>query len=221
MSAAAYTVITLPVGGLETNCYVVAERASGAALCIDPGADAAGIARRAQRENMTVQGIALTHGHGDHIGAVARLRKEWNVPVYIHTADAAMLTSAARNLSVLLGAHIVTDAADATLEDDATLTFGGTSVRVLHTPGHTPGGVCYFIDAATPPLLFSGDTLFRREVGRCDLAGGSWPTLQRAIREKLYVLPGATRVFPGHGPATTIAEEMRENPHVRAEESKR
>jgi glyoxylase-like metal-dependent hydrolase (beta-lactamase superfamily II) len=217
MSAAAYTVITLPVGSLDTNCYLVAARATGVALCIDPGADAAGIARRAQQENMTVQGIALTHGHGDHIGAVARLRKEWNVPVYIHTDDADMLTSAARNLSVLLGAHIETDAADATVDDDTTLTFGDTTVRVLHTPGHTPGGVCYFIGAATPPLLFSGDTLFQREVGRCDLAGGRWSALQRSIREKLYVLPAATCVFPGHGPATTIAEEMQENPHVRAE----
>jgi len=215
--AAPYTVITLALGSLETNCYVVAERATGAALCIDPGADAAAIARRVQQEGLTVQGIALTHGHGDHIGAVARLRKEWGVPVYIHHADADMLTSAARNLSTMLGAHIVTDAADSTVADADALTFGGTRVTVLHTPGHTPGGVCYFIAATTPPLLFSGDTLFRREVGRCDLPGGSWPALQQSVRGKLYVLPGATRVYPGHGPATTIDEEMRENPHVPAD----
>jgi glyoxylase-like metal-dependent hydrolase (beta-lactamase superfamily II) len=211
-----HTVYTLAVGALETNCYLLAEASSRAALCIDPGDDAEAILDLAARHHLSVAGIALTHGHGDHIGAVSALRAAWDVPVYIHDADAVMLTSAERNLSVHLGVHISTAAPDTTLDDGMTIDFGDTRVRVLHTPGHTRGGVCYLVREATPvPLLFSGDTLFAREVGRCDLPGGSFPTLQQSIRAKLYTLPGNTRVFPGHGPPTTIAEEQRENPHVR------
>jgi len=211
-------VLTFPVGPLETNCYILADESTSAALCIDPGADAAMLKDVVQSHGWSPCGIALTHGHGDHIGAVAALRKAWNVPLYVHALDAPMLPSAQRNLSVLLGKNVTAPDADHHLDDLHQLQCGTLCVQVLHTPGHTPGSVCFYVaePASGPPLLFSGDTLFREEVGRCDLPGGDWDALQSSIRSRLYVLPPHTIVYPGHGPATTIRHELIHNPYVRA-----
>jgi len=206
----------LPLGSLQTNCYLVTETASAKTLCIDPGGKPDTVSDYAAGHRMSVECIVLTHGHGDHIGAVAPLKKLWQVPVRIHPADAAMLGCALQNLSAYVGEHVTAPNADAFLHDGELFSFGSTTVRVLHTPGHTPGGVCLFIaDADAGPILFSGDTLFDHEVGRCDLPGGSLAVLENSVRDKLYCLPDETVVYPGHGPATTIGVEKHENPYVR------
>jgi hydroxyacylglutathione hydrolase len=212
-----FDVITLPVGPLETNCYLLSERDSGQTLCIDPGADPDDIIAAVRDRKLTVEAIVLTHGHGDHIGAVGPVRTAWDVPVHVHPADAPMLPSAEANLSAMIGLHTSTHEAEHLVEDGATITFDHTALTVIHTPGHTPGGIALYLpDSSAGPLLFSGDTLFRREIGRCDLPGGSFEQLCNAIRTRLYALPDETRVYPGHGPSTTIGEERRENPYVTA-----
>ena len=206
----------LQLGSLQTNCYLLSEATSGLTLCIDPGAEPETIRSFAEQQQLTVTCIALTHGHGDHIGAVATLKQRWQVPVRIHEQDAGMLGCSQQNLSAFVGQHITAPNADAFLRDGEQVTVGAMTVRVLHTPGHTPGGVCLFVpDGDDTPLLFSGDTLFNHEVGRCDLPGGSLDTLKQSVRDKLYCLPDETVVYPGHGPATTIAVEKAENPYVR------
>ena len=208
----------LALGPIEANCYLVVERASGAAVCIDPGAEVERVLNEITRRKLRLACIALTHGHADHIGAVCALREAHRVPVAIHADDAPMLESAAHNLSIFLNASFTVESAEHRLQHGDTIPFGSSALEVIHTPGHTPGCVCFFLrDAgAGVPWLFSGDTLFQLEVGRCDLPGGDWPTLQRSISERLYCLPDATVVYPGHGPATTIIREKMENPHVRS-----
>jgi glyoxylase-like metal-dependent hydrolase (beta-lactamase superfamily II) len=199
-----------------TNCYLVVEDDSRKTLCIDPGAEPEVILSFVNEHNLQVEKILLTHGHGDHIGAVGPVKDAWNVPVKIHEEDAGMLTCSNRNLSAFLGVDITAPDADKFLADGDTVTFGSTNVTVLHTPGHTRGGVSFHIpQPGRPHLLFSGDTLFDHEVGRCDLPGGSLDVLRNSVREKMYVLPDDTIVYPGHGPATTIGVEKLENPYVR------
>jgi hydroxyacylglutathione hydrolase len=210
------TVHTLPLGPLMTNCYLVVEDDSRKTLCIDPGAEPEVILAFVKEHSLHVEKIVLTHGHGDHIGAVASLKEAWNIPIKIHEEDAGMLTCADRNLSAFLGLNITAPDADRFLADGDTITFGTTTVTVLHTPGHTRGGISLYIEQTeNPSLLFSGDTLFDHEVGRCDLPGGSLDILRKSVREKMFVLPEDTRVYPGHGPATMIGVEKRENPYVK------
>lgn len=212
-----WTVIPLTVGILETNCYLLKDSDTGHALCIDPGGDAAEIAARVTDEGVAPLAILITHGHGDHIGATARLHQEWDVPVVIHADDAEMLLCSQKNLSASLGYDVRGPAASHIVHGNEALSFAPFTLTVLHTPGHTRGGVCYYCappDAA--PILFSGDTLFCGDVGRCDLPGGSFDTLSRSIKEKLYVLPDSTRVYPGHGPSSTIGAEKITNAYVQA-----
>lgn len=216
-SATPPLVTTLSLGPLETNCYLLTDPITDSVLCIDPGAESARIMETVRSRGWHPCAIALTHGHGDHIGAVATLRHAWNVPVYVHELDAPMLPNAERNLSVLLGHHVVAPHPDHHLTDDGLIACGSLRLKVIHTPGHTPGSVCFFLPSHNehPPLLFSGDTLFCEEVGRCDLPGGSWDALHTSIRTRLYTLPPSTIVYPGHGPSSTIAHEQRYNPYVR------
>lgn len=210
------TVHTLELGVLMTNCYLVVEDDSRRTLCIDPGAEPDMILSFVNEHALQVEKILLTHGHGDHIGAVGPLKEAWQVPVKIHEEDAGMLACSNRNLSAFLGVDITAPDADKFLADGDTVSFGSTDVTVLHTPGHTRGGVSFHIPRdGQPHLLFSGDTLFDHEVGRCDLPGGSLNVLRNSVREKLFMLPDDTIVFPGHGPSTTIGVEKWENPYVR------
>jgi glyoxylase-like metal-dependent hydrolase (beta-lactamase superfamily II) len=210
-----YDVITLPVGPLETNCYLLAAHDDGRAVCIDPGADSKDIIAAVRDRKLVVEAIVLTHGHGDHIGAVGKVRSAWDVPVYVHPGDAHMLPSAEANLSAMIGLHTSTHDAEHMVEHGASIPFADTALTVLHTPGHTPGGISLYL-AGDAPVVFSGDALFRREIGRCDLPGGSFDQLCASIKTHLYALPDKTIVYPGHGPSTTIGEERRENPYVTA-----
>ncbi len=204
---------TYSLGALETNCYAVVNAARTHAVVIDPGTADGALIRKL--DGLKVEAILLTHAHFDHIGGVDALRKRYECPVYIHSQEKDWLTDAAKNGSLRwaqVTPPITTDAPEQLLADGQSLTFLGETFQVLHTPGHSPGSVSFLVG----DLLFSGDALFRRSIGRTDLPGGNQEQLSRSIREKLYALPDSVIVLPGHGPDTLIGEEKRDNPYVRA-----
>lgn len=199
------TVHTMPLGLLQANCYIIEK--DGKALVVDPGAEAPKIEAFLAKRGLTAEAVLLTHGHGDHIEATRHLE----LPVYIHADDEACLYDESRNLSGYAGMPFAMKKGTlsvTTLADGAEIAFAGETVRVIHTPGHTKGGVCYLLGGD----LFSGDTLFRRSVGRSDFPGGSHKQLIASVKEKLFVLADDTKVYPGHGPASTIGDEKRLNP---------
>lgn len=197
------------VGPFETNCYIAADAASLDALVIDPGDDSGAIVSAAQSGGFVVRGIVNTHGHADHIAGNRALQERFGCPIMIHELDAAFLQDPEANLSALAGyTGPLSPPADRLLEDGDEITVGELVFRVVHTPGHTPGGICLVAEG----VLFSGDTLFAGGVGRTDFPGGSHEQLVEAIRSKLLVLPDDTMICPGHGPRTTIGAERKANP---------
>jgi len=203
---------TFALGALQTNAYVVVGSDKARAVVIDPGAPDGALLRKL--DGLKVEAILLTHAHFDHIGGVDHLRKKHGCPVYLHPAEKDWLGDPAKNGSARwseVTPPVSTDAAEHELADGQRLELIGETFLVKHTPGHSPGSVGFLVG----DLLFAGDALFRRSVGRTDLPGGNAEQLVRSIREKLYVLPEDTLVLPGHGPETTIGEERGENPYVR------
>jgi glyoxylase-like metal-dependent hydrolase (beta-lactamase superfamily II) len=202
----------LILGAYETNCYVL--RGSDAAkdcLVIDPGIDAEPLIDFLKEQNLNAVAVALTHGHIDHIAGVAALREQFpDIKVYIHRLDAEMLTEPYTNLSVMSGIAFSTEPEDVSLEEQDMIEQAGVKLTVLHTPGHTPGGICLY--SQDEGVAFVGDTLFAGSVGRTDFPGGSTYQLLNSVKEKLFTLPGETKVYPGHGPTTTIAHEKNHNP---------
>ena len=199
------------MGALGANCYLYACLESKKAAIIDPGADGNKIYRWVLEKGLKVDYILLTHGHVDHIGAVDELRALLgDVLVGIHAGDAEMLTDAKKNLSSFVGSNIVLQGADFLLQDGQELSIGKQLLKVISTPGHSPGCVCFLSNEG----LFSGDTLFAGSIGRTDFPGGSLDQLLQGVKEKLLILPEDTRVFPGHGEETSIGEEKRNNPYL-------
>lgn len=199
----------LQVAPIGTNCYIVSD--NGEALIIDPGGDAADIIDQA--EGLNVRYILLTHTHYDHIGALSDVAKAFpDAKVAVHSTEKDHLYRPDRNFSVGFGLDFVySGSVQIELADGTELPFAGSVIKVIHTPGHTEGCVCFSFGDA----LFSGDTLFRSSVGRTDLPGGDAVALIKNIREKLYTLPGRTVVYPGHEGSTTIAWERTRNPYVK------
>ena len=203
-------IIQLEVGSLGTNCYIAYCENTKKAVVIDPGGDAARIIAAINREKLTVQAIINTHGHADHVLANIKVQEATGAPLWIHSADADMLGNGARNLSAYIGASASCGTPDRLLTDGDVLPVGEFNLKVLHTPGHTPGGISLFAGKA----VFVGDTLFAESIGRTDFPGGSYSQLIDSIKTKLMVLDDEVKVYPGHGPVTTIGWERRQNPFI-------
>jgi len=201
------------VGPLETNCWVVSDGAGGPAVVIDPGDDADAIEEALGTR--TVSSVILTHGHFDHLGAVRAIVDSSSARLHIHELDASSITTSDGTGGAMFGfdGH-VSPPADRILHDGDVVEAGQLSFRVLHTPGHTPGGICLLVQdpQGGGSHLFSGDTLFAGSVGRTDFPGGSSADLIGSLARKLTALPPETVVHPGHGPDTSISRESRVNP---------
>lgn len=204
-------IVQLEVGSLGTNCYIIFDEATREAAVIDPGGSVEDITAVIKNEKLTVKYIINTHGHADHVYGNMRIKQATGAPILIHEADAGMLTSGQRNLSAFIGGSVSCGPADTLLkEGDVIKIAAGLELTVIHTPGHTPGGICLLTDN----VLFSGDTLFAESIGRTDFPGGSYSQLIKNIKEKLLVLDDAVKVLPGHGPDTTIGWERKMNPFI-------
>ena len=200
----------LVVGSLGVNCYILHEEGHDEAVVIDPGGSEEAVWMHISAEGLTLKAILNTHAHADHIGAVDFLREKTGAKFYLHEADAPMLLDARKNLSAFMGMPIVTKPADVLLKGGEVLDICHMKFTVLHTPGHSPGGVCYLME----DRVFSGDTLFAESVGRTDFPGSSAKDLMTSVREKLLVLPDEIKVYCGHGPETTIGHERKYNPYI-------
>ncbi|MBI5234829.1 MAG: MBL fold metallo-hydrolase [Deltaproteobacteria bacterium] len=206
---------TLTVGALEVNCYVLSDDSSKEAVIIDPGGDAQAIISVVKKNGFKVRWIVNTHGHFDHVGADEELRRVFNCPVAMHGVDVDMLLEAHEH-GVIFGVKTEPQKRpDVILEDGSLINAGGITLRVIHTPGHTRGGVCLYDEAGG--RLFTGDTLFAGSVGRTDLDGGSFAVIMDSIRNKILPLGHAVKVYPGHGDATTIGKEEKTNPYITGE----
>ncbi|MBL8763857.1 MAG: MBL fold metallo-hydrolase [Phycisphaerae bacterium] len=208
------------LGPYETNCYVVwadslEEKGSPSACWIvDASFDPAPMIASVRRRGLKPEALILTHAHVDHIAGVNEVTAAFpRLPVWIHADESAWLADPMRNLSALGGVPITARGPDRLLRDGDMLNLGTTHWRVLHTPGHSPGGLTLWCEEEQAALV--GDALFAGSVGRTDLPGGDPRELARSIRERLYTLPPQTRVMPGHGPETTIGRERMSNPFVR------
>jgi glyoxylase-like metal-dependent hydrolase (beta-lactamase superfamily II) len=204
------------VGPFEANCHVLADEDTGEAIVLDPGSEPETVLKLA--DGLQVQTVLLTHGHIDHVSAVRDVVEATGAKVMLHRADRGLYerlelqcASLSARLGIDLGPIHDPPPVDTFIGDGDRIAFGRHELKVLHTPGHTPGSCCFLGDG----ILFSGDTLFQRGVGRTDLPGGHTALLLQTILERLYPLDPGVVVYPGHGGATTIGEEKRENPFVR------
>lgn len=201
------------VGPIQTNCYFAINKATGDLLVIDPGASGERLAEIAKEKGYHPQAILLTHGHYDHVDGIADFKAAFpdrNIPVYVHQDEQKILQDAQMNLSGDMSwtGHKQYDA-DEFVKDHEKLSLAGFTIEALHTPGHTPGGCCYYI--AEEQVLFSGDSLFCGSVGRTDFPGGSMSQLIRSVKEQCLTLPEETVVLPGHESTSTIGDEKRGN----------
>jgi glyoxylase-like metal-dependent hydrolase (beta-lactamase superfamily II) len=201
----------LILGAYETNCYLMrSNKTANDCMVVDPGLEVEQLLDFTKRHKLNPAAVVLTHGHIDHIGGVAELRENYpDVKVYIHKLDAEMLENGYSNLSAMMGGAFSTKPADFLLEDGCVIEQAGVKLQVLHTPGHTPGGICLY--SKNEGIVFTDDTLFAESIGRTDFPGGSLEQLLKSVREKLFALPGDTIVYPGHGTSTTIAQEKAHN----------
>ncbi len=209
------------MGVCQTNCYFLYREGKKECIVVDPADQGVSIYSALQKNGFRVAAILLTHGHFDHIWGLDALRDAVNaaaeseglepVKAYAHEAEKELLKDARKNVSEQAGRPCVTYA-DKYVKDDEEITAGGMTCRGIGTPGHTAGGCCYYFEEAG--FLLAGDTLFAESVGRTDFPTGSMGTLVRSVRERLFVLPDDTKVYPGHGESTTIGHEKEYNPFL-------
>lgn len=201
------------VGELNTNCYLIACEESKKAVVIDPGGEEAvdSILNILQKNNFDLKYIINTHGHIDHIIGNNLLKLKTEALLLIHRLDADMLVDGNKNISFFMGKEICSPHADKLLEAGDEICLGTLKLKVIHTPGHTLGGISLVLNN----IVFTGDTLFAGGIGRSDLPGGSYQDLQKSIKEKLLVLSDDKIIYPGHGPDSTIGEERRTNLYLK------
>ena len=192
------------------NCYLIRRRDTRATLVVDPGLQLDSVRQQIDSEGLTLEHILVTHGHIDHIAGVPALQAQTGAPVAMHPDDLAILDWEAIAQYPFVPAGFTAFSIDTPLTHGMTMVFQDLSLRILHTPGHTQGSVCFLFGLD----CFTGDTLFQRGIGRTDLPGGDMQKIVFSIRNVLYALPPKTVAYPGHGPATTIEEEKLLNPFV-------
>ncbi len=205
---------SVPLGMFETNCYVVSVPGSNECWIVDAGDEPSPLIERVQRLGLRPLAVLLTHAHCDHIAGLHEVCRSFpGIPVLLHEIEHGWLADPMKNLSAAIGQGVVAPPATGTLTDGMALQLGGTTWRMLHTPGHSPGSVSLIHEPSSQALV--GDTLFHGSIGRTDFPGSSPETLEHSIRTGLYALSDQTRVYPGHGPSTTIGRERASNPYVR------
>lgn len=209
-------ITTLPVTEFQQNCRILTDEVSSDCLIVDPGGDIPEVLEFLKRHKLKPIAILLTHGHVDHAGGTARLRKHFEkIPIYAHKGDEFLLTHLKEH-GAMFGAQCDSlNQVDHWLTANETLKLLNVSIKVLHTPGHSPGSCCFYFDNGGAPTVIVGDVLFAGSIGRTDLWGGDHATLISSIRTKLLSLPDETQVLSGHGPDSTIGEERASNPFLK------
>lgn len=208
-----FSVDTLVVGPIEENCYVLKDEETGEGIIIDAGDNGQEILAYVRDNGIDIKLLVNTHGHWDHIGAVDVLRDALGVQLAIHREDATMLTASEEEMAVYSVFVGKKKPAEILLEDGDVINFGKSSLKVIHTPGHTKGGICLYGGGC----LFSGDTLFASSVGRTDLPGGDYHEILHSVNVALAQVADETKVYPGHGPASRMGRERRCNPYLQQE----
>ena len=205
-------VLEYNVGAIGTNCYLIENTETKETIIVDPGGDAPMLQRHIKEMALVPVAVFLTHAHYDHAHHAKRIKEAYQIPVYVHEAERDTLTDTYVNASMMFG-EPETYEADIFVKDGEVLSVAGFEIRVILTPGHTPGGCCYYFEKNK--VLLSGDALFCGSIGRTDFPGGSTSKLVRSLKEKILVLPRDTQVLPGHMDHTTIGMEINCNPFLR------
>lgn len=204
-------ILRIPAGVYAANCYLIYSESTKDGIIVDPGGDAESITNYIERESLNIKDIILTHGHGDHIGGVNELKESLGAKVMIHREDAELLSDGNKNLSATMAMGSVEIVPDKLLNHGDIIEFGNLKAEVIHTPGHTKGGICLKVG----DNIITGDTLFAGSIGRTDLLGGDYDTIIESIKERIMIYPDDIEVFPGHGGSSTIGRERTSNPFLK------
>ena len=195
------------LGPMQTNCYFLVDEATDKTVIVDPACDANGIADKLKRHGCKPEAVVLTHAHFDHMLALDELRERFDIPLFVHEGDApAVIDPSLSMMDLYADVHTGCKPAERLLKDGDEISFGNTTLKVIHTPGHTPGSICL----TEGDTMISGDTLFKESIGRYDFPGGDYKTLMKSL-EKLLSLETDYNVYPGHGPKTTLSHEREFN----------